>query len=147
MLEIPKRQRSRKPTTTRPSSSKRKPGPKPITPTDRQRHQVELAVAVGLSLEVIADAMEVSRRTLCRMFVRELAVGRSKKLLASVVRLDELAEAGNVSAAKFLHTLMDRGDTAEAAEDDKWASIASKIEADLDEAANLPKNDEFWKNN
>jgi AraC-like DNA-binding protein len=125
-----------------------RPGPKPIVPTDRQRHEVQLAVAVGMSLETIADAMDMSRRTLCRTFACELAVGRAKKLLASVVRLDDLAEAGNVAACKFLHGLMmNHGDGPEAPEDDKWAAVASKIEADLDAEANSPKNDEFWKTN
>jgi AraC-like DNA-binding protein len=77
---------------------KTRTGPKPFVPTTRQRHEVELAVAVGMSLETIADALDVSRRTLGRAFARELAVGRSKRLLASAVRLDKLAEAGNVAA-------------------------------------------------
>ena len=119
-----------------------------MRPTKRQCHQVELAVAVGMSLETIADAMEVSRRTLCRMFARELAVGRAKKMLASVVRLDDLAAKGNVGAAKYLHGLMiNPGNKPEG--DDKWAAVASQIEADMEAEANpnLPKNSEFWKNN
>jgi AraC-like DNA-binding protein len=126
---------------------KTRTGPKPFVPTTRQQHEVELAVAVGMSLETIADALDVSRRTLCRAFARELAVGRAKKLLASAVRLDKLAEA-NVAAAKYLHSLMMNHDNKpEAVEDDKWAAIASKIEADLDDEANLPKKGEFRKNN
>jgi hypothetical protein len=138
MLVVPKRPK-RKPAQSRP-------GPKPIAPTNLQRREVELAVATGMSLELIADALEISRRTLCRTFVRELAIGRAKKLLASIVRLDELAASGNVAACKYLHNLMDRGDRAGAIDDDKWAAVASKIEADLGEDANLPKNSEFWKN-
>jgi AraC-like DNA-binding protein len=137
-----------KPASSPPSPHKGKPGPLPFVPTTRQRREVELAMATGMSLETIADAMEVSRRTLCRSFARELAVGRSKKLLASVVRLDDLAAAGNVSAAKYLHGLMlNHGNKPESFEDDKWATIASQIEADLDEQGNLPKKGEFWKNN
>ena len=133
-----------KPASSWPSPHKGKPGPLPFVPTTRQRREVELAMATGMSLETIADAMEVSRRTLCRTFARELAVGRSKKLLASVVRLDDLAAAGNVSAAKYLHGLMlNHGNKPESFADDKWATIASQIEADLDEQGNSPKKGEF----
>jgi AraC-like DNA-binding protein len=130
--------------------AKSKPGPKPVVPTTRQRHHVELAVSIGMSLEDIADAMDLSRRTLCRTFAREVAVGRAKRLLASAVRLDAMADAGNVSAAKFLHGLMmNHGNNPETAQDDKWAAVASRIEADLDceENPNLPKKGEFWKQN
>jgi hypothetical protein len=107
-----------------------------------------LAVAAGLSLELIADAMEMSRRTLCRTFARELAIGRSKKTLENIVRLDAAAKAGNVSAMKFLRALMTgRGGSDEAIEDNKWDTVASEIEAGLDEEANLPKNPEFRKFN
>jgi predicted DNA-binding protein (UPF0251 family) len=127
-----------KPASSPPSPPKGKPGPLPFVPTTRQRREVELAMATGMSLETIADAMEVSRRTLCR------TVGRSKKLLASVVRLDDLAAAGNVSAAKYLHGLMlSHGNKPESFADDKWATIASQIEADLDEQGNSPKKGEF----
>jgi AraC-like DNA-binding protein len=130
--------------------AKSKPGPKPVVPTTRQRHHVELAVSIGMSLEDIADAMDLSRRTLCRTFAREVAVGRAKRLLASAVRLDAMADAGNVSAAKFLHGLMmNHGNNPETAQDDKWAAVASRIEAGLDceENPNLPKKGEFWKHN
>ena len=46
-----------------------------------------LAVAAGMSLELTADALEVSRRTLCRTFARELAIGRAKKMLENIRRL------------------------------------------------------------
>ena len=128
---------------------RKKPGPKVITPSNKDRHNVELAVSIGMSLEAIADALDISRRTLSRTFVRELAVGRSKQMLASIVRLDDLAAAGNVAACKFLHSLMmnNQDNKPEAAiEDDKWSALADKIQDDLDREANLPKNSEFWKN-
>ena len=147
MLALPKPPR-RKVTQSRHSTSKSKPGPVAFVPTDRQRHRVELAVATGVPLESIADGMEISRRTLCRAFVHELAVGKSKQLLASVVRLDKSAERGNVAAMKYLHVLMtSHADKTEAVEDDKWSALATKIEADLDAEANLPIKGEFWKNN
>jgi hypothetical protein len=126
---------------------KGKPGPKAVVPSTRQRREVELAVSVGLGLETIAAAQDMSRRTLSRTFAHELAVGRAKRLVASLVRLDKLADDGNVAACKFLHGLMDRGSTPEPADDDKWSAVASRIEADLDEQANSPKNSEFWKHN
>jgi hypothetical protein len=147
MLALPKRN----PTPSRRLTRKAQPGPEPFVPTTRQRHHVELAVSVGMSLEMIADAMDISRRTLCRTFARELAVGRAKNLLANAVRLNELAASGNVAACKYLHGLMMNHDNkAETFEDDRWAAIASKIEADLDECdenPNSPKKPEFWKNN
>jgi hypothetical protein len=104
-----------------------------------------------MSLELIADALEVSRRTLGRTFTRELAVGRSKKMLENIKRLDAAAAAGNVSAMKYFHALMlDRRSPGEDGGEDKWAAVANQIEADMDAEANnpnLPKNSEFWKNN
>jgi hypothetical protein len=103
-----------------------------------------------MSLELIADALEVSRRTLGRTFTRELAVGRAKKMLENIRRLDAAAKEGNVSAMKFLHTLMTgRGGPDEDVGEDKWAAVANQIEAGTDAEANpnLPKNSEFWKNN
>ena len=134
-----------------PSPRKRKPGPKPSRPTKQQRRDVELAVAGGMSLEWIADALEISRRTLCRTFVRELAIGRSKKMLENIKRIDAAAAAGNVSAMKYFHALMlDRRSPGEDVGEDKWAAVANQIEADMEAEANnpnLPKNSEFWKNN
>ena len=103
-----------------------------------------------MSLELIADALEVSRRTLCRSFARELAIGRAKKMLENIRRLDAAAAAGNVSAMKYFHALMlDRHGPDEDVGEDKWAAVANQIGADMDEEANpnLPKNSEFWKNN
>ena len=149
----------RKPVSSPHSTRKRKPGPKPVEPTTRQRHQVELAVAIGMSLEQIADCFELSRRTLCRVFVRELAVGQSKKLLENIVRLDQAAQDGNTAAIKAMIALIDRDERPEAVETSHWDTVAAEIEADLDDDAvemcegrdekipNLPKNSEFWKNN
>jgi hypothetical protein len=127
-------------------TAKGKPGPKVFVPTTEQRHEVELMISVGMGLETIAGSLDISRRTLCRSFPRELATGRAKSLRASVSRLDRLAEGGNVAACKYLHSLMDRRPI-DSVEDDKWSAIANKIEADLDEQANSPKNGGFWKNN
>ena len=124
------------------------PGPKPLVPSSTDRHSVMLAVAAGMSLELIADALEISRRTLCRTFGRELAIGRAKKMLENITRLDAAAAAGNIGAAKYLHGLMTNPGN-KTGEDDKWAAVANQVEADMEAEANpnLPKNSEFWKNN
>jgi hypothetical protein len=131
-------------------TAKRQPGPKAVVPTTRQRHAVELAVSVGMSFEMIADAMDISRRTLCRTFAHELAVGRSKKLLENIVRLDAAAAAKNTAAIKAMIALINRDEKPEPIAEDKWASVAERIAADLDrhdENPNSPKKPEFWKNN
>jgi hypothetical protein len=123
---------------------KTKTGPVAFAPTSDDRQDVMLMVAAGMSLELIADAMDVSRRTLSRLFVRELSIGRAKKMLANLKRLEDAAESGNVSAQKYLHTLMNNhGDKPEAEADDPWATLADKIQDEIDAQANLPKNSEF----
>ena len=128
----------------KPAQSRR--GPKPLVPSSADRQGVMLAVAAGMSLELIADALEVSRRTLCLTFARELAIGRAKKMLENIGRLDAAAAAGNVSAMKYFHALMlDRHGPGENVGEDRWAAVANQIEADMDAEANpnLPKNPEF----
>ena len=101
---------------SRRSRHKHKRGPKPKVPTSTQRQQVELAVAVGLSVDMISAAIEIPRRTVYRHFGDEIVTGRAKRLLANALRLDAMAEAGNVSAARYLHTLMlDHGQASQAA--------------------------------
>jgi hypothetical protein len=112
-------------------------GRKPMRPTKHQRHAVEVAVSIGLTVDQIAVAIEMSRRSIYCHFSDELATGRAKRLLANAVRLDAMAEAGNVSAAKFLHTLMmDHGPKSEA--DDDWTDVTESISA---------QNPEFGKMN
>jgi hypothetical protein len=120
-----------------PSTRKHKPGPKPFTPTDGQRREVELAVAVGMTVQEIADAIDMPKRTVERAFTCEIAAGRAKRLLASVVRLDGMAEAGNVSAAKFLHGLMARQPDEDDPEVNEWSHLEN----------NLAENGEFRRDN
>jgi transcriptional regulator GlxA family with amidase domain len=92
-----------------PKRPQRKPaqsraGRKPMRPTKRQRHAVEVGVSIGLTVDQIAAAIAMSRRTVYCHFRDELASGRAKRLLANAVRLDAMAAAGNVSAAKYLTT-------------------------------------------
>ena len=118
--------------------AKSRAGRKPMRPTKRQRHAVEVAVSIGLTVDQIAAAIAMSRRTVYSHFHDELATGRAKRLLANALRLDVMAEAGNVSAAKFLHTLMmNQGLESEAA-DDQWTDVTESISA---------QNPEFGKMN
>jgi hypothetical protein len=117
-------------------------GPKPFRPSSGQRSDVMLAVAVGMSLEAISDSMGVSRRTLCRAFAHELAVGRAKKMLENIKRLEAAAKAKNVSAIKFLHhVITSHGNSEE--EVDQWSAVANRIEAEADS----PKSPELRKLN
>ena len=94
-----------------------------MRPTADQCQQVELAIAVGLSIDMISAAMETPRRSLCRHFRKQIATGRAKRLLANALRLDAMAEAGNVSAARYLHTLMLDHGPASAAAHDQWGDF------------------------
>lgn len=121
-----------------PSPRKRKPGPKPLRPTKRQRHAVEVGVSIGMTVDQIAAAIAMSRRSVYSHFRDELETGRAKRLLANAVRLDAMAQAGNVSAAKYLHGLMMDGAPSETDDDDQWADVAKSISA---------QNPEFGKIN
>ena len=127
------------------SPRKRKPGPKPMRPTKRQRHQVEVGVSIGLTVDQIATAVAIPRHTIYRHFSDELATGRAKRLLTNAVRLDAMAEAGNVSAAKFLHTLMMQ--QSETVEPDPWAAVVASISESNEDADNLSQNPDFGKMN
>jgi AcrR family transcriptional regulator len=122
---------------TRNSASSRVGRP-PKLPTKRQRHAVEVAVAIGMTVDQIAIAVKMARRSVYAHFKDELAAGRAKRMLASAVRLDAMAESGNVSAAKYLHTLMMDGAPSETDDDDRWADVAASISA---------QNPEFGKMN
>jgi hypothetical protein len=117
-----------------------------MRPTKRQRPQVEVGVSIGLTVDQIAIAVAIPRHTVYRHFSNELATGRAKRLLANAVRLDAMAEAGNVSAAKFLHTLMMKQSETVAA-DDPWAAVAASISESHDDADNLSQNPDFGKMN
>ena len=126
---------------------KRKPGPKPAAPTAAQRRRVELAVAIGMTVDEVAAAIGMPRRSVYRHFAHEIAAGRAKRLLESARRLDAMAEAGNASAARYLHGLIaDSGDTPEAA-DDEWDQVAREITADGRDgpAVNLAQIRDFGK--
>jgi pentatricopeptide repeat protein len=122
-------------------------GRRPTVVTTKQRHLVELAVAIGMTVDQISTAIEMPRRTLYRAFKTEIAAGRAKR--ASAARLDAMAEAGNVSAAKYLHSLMlERGQRQDAADaNDPWAAVAAEIENSGDGVGDLAQFQDFGKAN
>jgi hypothetical protein len=107
---------------------RRKPGPNAVEPEVEQRERVELGVAVGMTIEELCAAVDMPRRTFYRAFKRELEIGRARRLLASAARLDAMASAGNVAAAKYLHSLMLEGaNKAEDAEiEDTWSDVVGE---------------------
>jgi hypothetical protein len=126
----------------------KKPGRPPTVPTAGERELVTLAVAIGMTVDQVSAAIGMPRRTVYRVFRQELAIGRAKRLLASAARLDAMAEAGNVSAAKYLHTLMVEGgqrqDTFD--DDDPWAAVAAEIAESTDDGpGNLAQFQDFGK--
>ena len=109
------------------NSASSRPGPKPMRPTKAQRRAVKVGVSIGMTVGQIASAIEMSRRSVYSHFRDELAAGRAKRLLANAVRLDAMAEAGNVSAAKYLHSLMmDHGPQSETDDDDQWLDVVGE---------------------
>jgi hypothetical protein len=108
--------------------TKLRPGPRPVTPTSADKKLVMLAVSAGMTRREIADSMGLPERTFYRAFAHELKVGRSKRMLANVVRLDAAAEAGNVAACKALIVMMTSADkSAETTGEDKWEALAREI--------------------
>jgi AcrR family transcriptional regulator len=109
-----------------------------MRPTKRQRRQVEVAVSIGMTVEQIAIAVEMSRRSVYVHFRDELATGRAKRLLANAMRLDQAASEGSVPAMKYLHVLMMEHDPQSAtADDDQWADVAESIYAQNPESRDL----------
>ena len=74
-----------------------RPGPKPVVVTDGERQPVTLAVSIGMTVDQIAAVINMSRRTVYRVFADDLANGHARRLLRSAARLEEMAEAGNVA--------------------------------------------------
>ena len=104
-----------------------------VRPTKRQRRQVEVAVSIGLTVEQIATAIEMSRRSVYSHFRDELASGRVKRLLANAMRLDKAADKGSVPAMKALHVMMGQPEVV----DDHWADVAESLAAQNPESRDL----------
>ena len=112
-------------------------GRKPMRPTKRQRRQVEVAVSIGLTVDQIATAVEMSRRSVYSHFRDERATGRVKRLLANAMRLDKAADEGSVVAMKALHVMIERGQQQETDTSDPWADVAESISAQKPESRDL----------
>ena len=74
-------------------SASSRPGPKPVVPTNGERRLVTLAVSIGMTVDQIAAVINMSRRTVYRVFADDLANGHARRLLRSAARLEEMAEA------------------------------------------------------
>ncbi len=68
-----------------------------------------MAVAAGLSVAEVADVLGISQPTLRDRFGTEIKNGRQRMLLENVLRLDNAAARGSVSAMKFLVTMFSNG--------------------------------------
>jgi hypothetical protein len=117
----------------------RKPGPPAFKPTATQRRRVTRGIAVGLTMQQLADDLDVSIATVRRVFANEIKRARVNAILDNVDRLDKAASSGNVSAIKTLLQMMQRyrPDLDEDEEDD---------DAWEDTVPNLSGNQEFQKN-
>ena len=60
----------------------KRPGRKAYKPSASARERVMTYIAAGMTLPQIADALVISRTTLCKCFVAELAAGRAKRMAA-----------------------------------------------------------------
>jgi hypothetical protein len=126
------------------SPRKRKPGPRPFVPTTAQRRRVTRGISIGLTLQEIADALEMPVRSLTRVFGAQIRTARVRMILDNLDRLHAAADAGNVSAMRELARMMQHaGGPAEAGEDDPWTALGEQ----LAEEANLARISDFGKPN
>ena len=79
------------------SPRKRKPGPRPFVPTTVQRRRVTRGVSIGLTLQEIADALEMPVRSLTRVFGAEIRTARVRMILDNLDRLHAAADAHGCS--------------------------------------------------
>jgi AraC-like DNA-binding protein len=101
-----------------------------MKPTAAQRRRVMRGIAVGLTLEQLADDLDVSIRTLRRAFASEIKTARVRVRLDTVDLLHKAANGGNVSAMKTLLEMADRWrpDLDEDEEDDNaWEDVGPNL--------------------
>jgi hypothetical protein len=103
---------------------RKRPGRKAFKPTASMREQVMTYIAANMTLPQIADALAISRTTLCKCFVAELAAGRAKRMAENIDLLRKAAKAGSVSAMRTLMALY-------AGPDGRQAKIGQKARAAL----------------
>lgn len=83
-----------------------KRGPAPWRPTKEQRENVALWASCGISEPVIAQNLGICQNTLRKHCSEELSTGNEMELSKSLARLRKAADAGNVSAMKYLHEIV-----------------------------------------
>jgi hypothetical protein len=97
-----------------------------------------------LTLQEIADALEMPVRSLTRVFGADIRTARVRMILDNLDRLHAAADAGNVSAMRELARMMQHaGRPEEAGEDDPWTALGEQ----LAEEANLARISDFGKPN
>ena len=99
----------------------KKPGPTAYKPTATQRRRVMRGIAVGLTMQQIADDLDLSESTLRRAFGRDVSKARVRLILDNLDRLHKAADDGNV-AMKALAQMMQPRTSADA-EDDGWSDV------------------------
>jgi hypothetical protein len=129
MLATHKKQRRRKDAKTRPVTAGKR-GPVAFEPTDEQREQVKSYVAGGMTQEEIADALNISRRSLNTHFAGELVAGRGVRKAEAIDQLRASAAAGKVAAQKELLRLYNQ--PAAAAEIASRKKLSQKAQRALD---------------
>jgi DNA-binding XRE family transcriptional regulator len=88
-----------------PEPKQQRPGRPAFTPTRPQRDLVMTCIAAGMSQQQVADAVGVSRMTVCEKFRRELDAGRAVRIAENLALLRKAALKNNVSAMRALATL------------------------------------------
>lgn len=76
------------------------PANRAFKPTAAMREKVATAVAGGMTQEAIAEALGISRPTLCKHFGPELRSGAAQRRMQALVLLYREARRGKVSAIR-----------------------------------------------
>jgi hypothetical protein len=122
---------------------KPKPGLKPLTPTSADCRRVELGIAGGLSAASMARLFGMPVTTFKRAYAEQIANGRTRVLLDTLVCLDNEARCGSTAAAKGLLSFIERATKQDTeAEPDRWAGVAERIQAEMANSVDSKK----WEN-
>ena len=113
---------------------RKKPGPSAYKPTATQRRRVMRGIAVGLTMQQLADDLDVSISTVRRVFGAEIKTARVRLILDNLDRLHEAADHGNVSAMRELARMMQprTGEPDDTEDDDDWADIVPNLNGNLE---------------
>jgi hypothetical protein len=108
----------------------KKPGPPAFKPSATQRRRVARGIAAGLTMQQLADDLDVSIRTVRRAFANEIRTARVRLILDNLDRLHAAADDGNVSAMRELARMMQSGRPGldeDEGDDDAWADIVPNL--------------------